>query len=197
MAESICITENDEVVLRKSQQKPAVEILSAFLRSVPALIRYGRTKIYEADTFYTPYRLEQYEVSETGEVYCLVCSYVSEDIAVFSEKRTGAACHTKEQISPAFRIRATRNESAVHDEIKNQMQLDHAIRKVLSGHHLNQVSTQTVFLPEQVYYANGKDTYVFAVDLFQEKVDFRNLSAIQERIASNYLNEHPELQKTG
>ena len=66
MAESICITENDEVVLRKSQQKPAVEILSAFLRSVPALIRYGRTKIYEADTFYTPYRLEQYEVSETG-----------------------------------------------------------------------------------------------------------------------------------
>ena len=54
-----------------------------------------------------------------------------------------------------------------------------------------------MFLPEQVYYANGKDTYVFAVDLFQEKVDFRNLSAIQEQIASNYLNEHPELQKTG
>ncbi len=193
MEESIRRAEKGEHVLRKLQRKPSVEILSAFLRSVPAFIRYGRTKIYEADTFYTPYRLEQYKVSETGEVYCLVCSYVSEDIAVFSEKHTGEVNHTNEQIPSEFQIQAMRSDRAVHDEIRNQMQLDHAIRKVLSGHHLDLIAAHPVFLPEQVFYARGKDTYIFAVDLFQEKVDFRNLAAIQKRIASNYLAMHPEL----
>ncbi|MDD6690369.1 MAG: hypothetical protein PUE63_00770 [Lachnospiraceae bacterium] len=193
MAESICRTKNEGIVLQKSQQKSSVEILSAFLRSVPALIRYGRTKIYEADTFYTPYRLEQYRISETGEVYCLICSYVSEDIAIFSEC-TGKIRQFSKHIPSEYRIHSIRSDRVVHDEIRNQMQLDHAIRKALSGYHLDQVAAHTVFLPEQVFYARGKDTYIFAVDLFQGKVDFRNLDAIQKRIASNFLAMHPDLR---
>ena len=62
--------------LQRKNPADGKEILAGFLRSLMAVARYGRTTIYEGDTYYIPYTMVTYLVEETKEQYRFLLFYV-------------------------------------------------------------------------------------------------------------------------
>ena len=58
-------------------------ILADFLKGFAAVTKYGRTVIYEGETYYLPYYMKTCQVEETGEKYGFLAGVLCEDISVF------------------------------------------------------------------------------------------------------------------
>ncbi len=186
----------EHTVLARKNGKDPIKILSAFLSTVPAILKYGRTRIYPDDTYYIPYRRKIFRVRETGEEFQFLCSCVSENIAVMalpgSSSGQNFALETRE-LPAGNLINATRSTEDTDREIQQQMQLDHTIRKVLRRCHLEESVADQVYIAEPTFCVRGKSDYIFLVDPVSEKVDFSNFDPVQKIIAQQYLQKHPEL----
>lgn len=186
----------ERIVLARKNGKEPVEILAAFLSTVPAILKYGRTTIYTDDTYYIPYRRKVFLVRETGEEFQLLCSCVSENIAVMA---LPGSCNGQNfsletiELPEENLVAATRSMEDTDREIQQQMQLDHTIRKVLRRCHLEESVADQVYIAEQTFCVHGKSDYIFLVDPVSEKVDLSNFDSVQKIIAQKYLQKHPEL----
>ncbi len=181
------------ILVRENGKDPAA-ILTAFLGTVPAIVRYGRTVIYADDVYYIPYRRKVFCVRETGEAFAFLCSCVSESIAVMAMPGSESGRNfTLEERETQDRYAAvpTRSTEEMDEEIRQQMQLDHTIRKVLRRYHLEETAVDLVYIAEPTFCVHGKSDYIFLVDPVLEKVDFSNYDAVQRIIARRYLEDHP------
>ena len=135
------------------QQKKEIdkkEILASFLRTIVAVARYGRTTIYEGDTYYVPYTIVSYQVEETKEIYRFITSEVSEDVAVFRQ-----------------------DEKKVIEMVETEADERYVVEGV-----------------------RGNEELLKEVDPLLQKVDFKNLSAVEERFAKNYMQSAVKLLYT-
>jgi hypothetical protein len=180
------------IVNEKAVREPK-EILTDFLRTLPAAVKFGRTVLFEGETVYLPYLFAAYEIVQTKEKYSFICSCTSNDIAVLSGQRfTGMSINRTDADADSI-IPAMRTESDVQDEIETQIKLDGQIRRAAKHYRLNLVSTERMYLRETVFYVKGRRNYIFAVDPLQGKVDFKNADAVNRHIAEIFVRQHPEV----
>lgn len=181
-------------VLTRENGKDPTKILAAFLSTVPAILKYGRTTIYADDVYYLPCRRKVFRVRETGEAFSFLCSCVSESIAVMAMPGNGSGPNLpleERNIPDDYAAAPSRSPEETDEEIRQQMQLDHTIRKMLRRYHLEETAADLVYIAEPTFCVRGKSDDIFLVDPVLEKVDFSNLDAVQRIIARRYLADHP------
>lgn len=181
-------------VLTRENGKDPTKILAAFLSTVPAILKYGRTTIYADDVYYLPCRRKVYRVRETGETFAFLCSCVSESIAVMGMPGNGSEPNftvEERDIPDGYAAAPSRSIEETDEEIRQQMQLDHTIRKVLRRYHLEETAEDLVYLAEPTFCIRGKSDDIFLVDPVLEKVDFSNFDAVQKIIVQRYLANPP------
>ena len=172
------------------QQKKEIdkkEILANFLRTIVAVARYGRTTIYEGDTYYVPYTIVSYQVEETKEIYRFITSEVSEDVAVFRQDEKKVIEMVETEADERYVVEGMRSNEELLEEVEKKIRLNKKMRKMFQKYHFELQEIKTVYLPEQTFYGRGKKDYLFLVDPLLQKVDFKNLSAVEERFAKNYM----------
>ena len=172
------------------QQKKKIdpkEILANFLRTILAVARYGRTTIYEGDIYYVPYTTVSYQVEETKEIYQFITSKVSEDVAVFKQDEKRSIEMVTMDADEHYIVDGTRGNEELLEEVEKKIRLNKKMRKMFQKYHFKLQEIKTVYLPEQTFYGRGKKDYLFLVDPLLQKVDFKNLSAVEERFAKNYI----------
>lgn len=177
-------------VLTRENGRDPTKILAAFLSTVPAILKYGRTTIYADDVYYLPCRRKVFRVRETGEAFAFLCSCVSESIAVMAMPGNGSGPNftvEERDIPDDYAAAPSRSLEETDEEIRQQMQLDHTIRKVLRRYHLEETAADLVYLAELTFCVRGKSDDIFLVDPVLEKVDFSNFEAVQRIIVQRYL----------
>ncbi|MFA6856484.1 MAG: hypothetical protein WCR31_04675 [Treponema sp.] len=182
------------IVNEKAGREP-LKILTDFMRTLPAVVKYGKTILYEGETVYLPYLSAVYEIVQTKEKYTFICSCTSRDIAVLSGQRLTEVSINRTDADDDSICPVSRTESDVLEEIETQIKLDPGIRKTAKNYHMNLISTGRVYLRETVFYAKGRKNYIFPVDPLQEKVDFQNAGAVNRHIAEIFVRQHPEILK--
>lgn len=175
--------------LRQTGGKMNREILADFLRTLIAVAKYGRTTIYDGEIYYLPYTMMKYKVKETGEVYTFIASEVSDDVSVYKEEENIRLVLAKEDARPEYVIEGKKNNSELLEEVGKKIQLNKKMRKTFQKYQFDLTEVKTVYLPEQTFYGRGKKEYLFLVDHFLQKVDFKNLLPVEEQFAKNYLKE--------
>lgn len=172
------------------QQKKEIdkkEILANFLRTIVAVAKYGRTTIYEGDIYYVPYTIVSYQVEETKEVYQFITSEVSEDVAVFKQDEKRSIEMVETEADKHYVVDGMRDNDELLEEVEKKIMLNKKMRKMFQKYHFELQEMKTIYLPEQTFYGRGKKDYLFLVDPLLQKVDFKNLSAVEERFAKNYM----------
>lgn len=177
-----------ECLIRKGAA-PQLEVLLNFLKSTAAMIKYGKTVVYEGETYYIPYYRQNYHVQETGETYVFLNSQLSDDIAVYKENGSVMTELIEEQVQDCYVLKGKKIEKDAKLEIQKKIKLNRKMRKTSVKYHLEEQPVSTVYLPEQTFYVKGKSNYLFLVDGFLGKVDYRHLEEVKRQFAQNYLNE--------
>ena len=175
--------------LQRKNPADGKEILAGFLRSLMAVARYGRTTIYEGDTYYIPYTMVTYLVEETKEQYRFLASEVSEDISVFREDEKNAIELISLETEEKYLVPGTKEETKLLEEVEKKIRLNKKMRKMFKRYHFTMIEIKTIYLPEQTFYGRGKKDNLFLVDQLLQKVDFKNLSSVETCFARNFLNE--------
>ncbi len=173
-------------MLRKDAEKP-LETLAGFLKKAAAVMKYGRTTIYEGDIYYLPYAMVEYRIEETKEVYVFLGSRISDDICVFRKDERAAVELLDEEADEAYILPPQKEEADVQEEVIRKIWLNRKMRKLYRKYHFEQAALRTVHLPEQAFYVKGKSEYLLLVDPLLEKVDYKHLSQVEKRFAENYL----------
>lgn len=170
--------------LKYAEHREGKEILADFLKTFAGVSRYGRCVIYEGDIYYIPYIMVSYILEETGETYVFLASRVSEDISVYkADERT---VFLKEaEVEERYLLKPERDRGTLLEYIKKKIQLNRRMRKIFSRYQIHLSTIEEVYLPEQTFYGKGKSEYLFLVDEFLQKVDFRNLQPVQYRFLKN------------
>lgn len=172
---------------------PPVEILANFMKTFGAVMKYGRATLYEGECYYIPYYIMTYRVEETGEEYAFLDSRLSEDISIFPAGESVAAKVERREVEACFLLEGRKTESEARQEIRKKIQMNKKLRKLSSRYHLTEQSMKAVYLPEQSFYAKGKSEYLFLVDGFLGKVDFKHLGEVEKRFAENYLENQNKM----
>lgn len=161
------------------------DILADFLKGFAAVTKYGRTIIYKGETYYLPYYMMTWQVEETGEKYGFLAGALCEDISVFRLDEKPEIDILPEEIPAEYVLTGEKKEEAVRDEISRKIRLNRRLRKMFARFHIRELSLQPVYLPEQTFYGRGKSTYLFLVDNFLRKVDFKHQEAVEKRFVEN------------
>ena len=151
-----------------------MEILANFLKTFGAVMKYGHTTLYEGDCYYIPYYMMTYQVEETGESYAFLNSQLSEDISMFPMGGSVSLKLEQKEVDACFLLNGEKEESEARQQIRKKLQMNRQLRKL-------------VYIQEQSFYAKGKSEYLFLVDGFLGKVDFKHLGAVERRFAENYI----------
>lgn len=173
--------------LIRDESTPQKEILADFLKGFAAVMKYGRTVIYEGESYYLPYYRLVYRIAETGEEYVFLNSRLSEEVSVFKENGSAPVSIRKTEAADCFVLEGKKEEEAARQEIEKKIRLNKKMRKMFLKYHLEEQAFTTVYLPEQTFYVKGKAEYLFLVDGFLGKVDYRHLEAVKRRFAANYM----------
>lgn len=173
--------------LFRENMTPPIEILANFLRSLAGVVKYGRTVIYDGERYFLPcYRLV-YRIRETGETYVFLDSGLSEEVSVFKENGSGAVTVRCEEVEDGFILEGHKTEEAARQEIEKKIRLNKKMRKMFLKYHFEEQELTTVYLPEDTFYVKGKEEYLFLVDGFLGKVDYRHLEEVKRRFAERYM----------
>lgn len=173
-------------LIRKDAEKP-LETLAGFLKKAAAVMKYGRTTIYEGDVYYLPYTMVEYRIEETKEVYIFLGSRISDDICVFrKDKRTPMELLDGET-DEAYILSPKKEETEVQEEVIRKIRLNRKMRKMYRKYHFEQAALRTVYLPEQAFYVKGRSKYLLLVDPLLGKIDYKHLDQIEKKFAENYL----------
>ena len=164
-----------------------MEILANFLKTFGAVMKYGHTTLYEGDCYYIPYYMMTYQVEETGESYAFLNSQLSEDISMFPMGGSVSLKLEQKEVDACFLLNGEKEESEARQQIRKKLQMNRKLRKLYSRYHLMEQSWKKVYIQEQSFYAKGKSEYLFLVDGFLGKVDFKHLGAVERRFAENYI----------
>lgn len=164
-----------------------MEILANFLKTFGAVMKYGHTTLYEGDCYYIPYYMMTYQVEETGESYAFLNSQLSEDISMFPMGGSVSLKLEQKEVDACFLLNGEKEESEARQQIRKKLQMNRQLRKLYSRYHLMEQSWKKVYIQEQIFYAKGKSEYLFLVDGFLGKVDFKHLGAVERRFAENYI----------
>ena len=178
-----------ECMIRKDAEKP-IETLAEFLRKFAAVVKYGRTTIYEGDVYYLPYTLVKYLIRETGETYLFLGSRLADDICVLKEDSGTAVEYLEAEAHPDYVLLPKKGEDIVREEVKRKISLNKKMRKIYARYHFEPTSLRTVYLPEQAFYVKGKSQYFLLVDPLLGKVDYKHLGEVEKRFAENYMAEN-------
>lgn len=174
-------------ILRSDGEAKPLQVLAEFLKKPVASIKYGKTVIYEGETYYIPYAMLTYQIKETKEQYVFLDSRISEDVLVFRQTYTDSV-KIQEQDADGSRILAgQRSDEVIRQEIQKKIIMNRKMRKLFKKLHFEEQKLQTVYLPEQSFYVKGKTEYLFLVDSLLEKVDYKHLRDVETRFAKNFL----------
>lgn len=173
--------------LQRENGRENREILADFLRTLIAVTKYGRTTIYDGDTYYIPYTMVSYHVQETNERYDFIASEISEDVSVYRQDQKNYLKLLTLEADEHYVLQGTRDSELLLEEVEKKIQLNKKMRKMFQKYHFELTTYKTIYLPEQTFYGRGKKDTLFLVDGFLQKVDFKNLPAVEKRFAENYL----------
>lgn len=165
----------------------ARDILADFLKSFAAVAKYGRSVIYEGEIYYIPYYMIAYVVKETGEKYGFLAGVLCEDISVFKLDRDAGIEIEQKEVDEAYVLCGTKEKEAVREEVSRKIKLNKRLRKMFMRFHMEEVSIQPVYLAEQTFYVKGKSTFLFLVDNFLRKVDFKHQGEVEKRFVKNCM----------
>lgn len=179
MMEIACISHKETV--------KAQDILADFLKSFAAVTKYGRTVIYEGDIYYIPYYMLTYRVEETGESYGFLAGMLCEDISVFKLDGDAGIEIDKKTVDETCVLRGEKTEEEVREEVYRKIKLNKRLRKMFRRFHMEEISIQPLYLAEQTFYVKGKSTFLFLVDSFLRKVDFKHLGEVKKRFVENCM----------
>ncbi len=160
-------------------------ILADFLKGFAAVTKYGRTVIYEGETYYLPYYMKTCQVEETGEKYGFLAGVLCEDISVFRLDDKAEIDILSEEVPAEYVLAGEKRKETIRAEISRKIRLNRRLRKMFTRFHIHELSLQPVYLPEQTFYGKGKSTYLFLVDSFLGKVDFKHQKAVEKRFVEN------------
>lgn len=163
----------------------ARDILADFLKSFAAVTKYGRTVIYEGEDYYLPYYLFTCQIEETGERYGFLAGVLCEDISVFKMGADADIEDSLREVPEACVLQGEKQREAVREEISRKIKLNKRLRKMSMRYHMRELSLEMVYLKEKAFYVKGKSTYLFLVDDFLRKVDFKHLEAVEKRFVEN------------
>lgn len=173
-------------MIRKDAERP-IETLAGFLKKTPAVMKYGRTTIYEGDVYYLPYTMVVYQIQETKETYIFLGSRLSDDICVFRKDERMTVEVLDQEADENGILLPGKEEEDVQEEVLRKIQLNKKMRKLYQTYHFRQTALGTVYLPEHAFYVKGKKEYLLLVDPLLGKVDYKHLEAVERRFAENYL----------
>lgn len=165
----------------------ARSILADFLKSFAAVTKYGRTVIYEGDTYYTPHYMFVYRVENTGEKYGFLAGMLCEDISVFRLDGDADIKIDPREVDGAYVLRGEKTKEAAREEVCRKIKLNKRLRKMFMRFHMEEISLQQVYLAEQTFYVKGKSTFLFLVDSFLRKVDFKHQGEVEKRFVKNCM----------
>lgn len=163
----------------------ARDILADFLKSFAAVTKYGRTVIYEGETYYIPYYMLTYQVEETGEKYGFLASALCEDLSVFKLDEKAEIEILQTEVPEQYVLQGKKTEETAREEVSRKIRLNRRLRKMFVRFHINECSLLPVCLPEQTFYVKGKSTNLFLVDDFLRKVDFKHQEVVGRRFVEN------------
>lgn len=178
-----------ECMVRKDAEKP-IETLAGFLKKFGAVVKYGRTTIYEGEMYYLPCTLVKYRIRETGETYIFLGSRLADDICVWKQDSRAAAEILEADAEPDHVLCPKKDEDMVREEVLRKIKLNKKMRKMYAKYHFQETGIHTVYLPEQTFYVQGKSQYLLLVDPLLGKVDYKHLSEVEKRFVQNCLAEN-------
>lgn len=175
--EITCISHKETVNAR--------DILADFLKSFAAVTKYGRTVIYDGEDYYLPYYLLACQIEETGERYGFLAGVLCEDISVFKMVEDTDIEDSLREVPEDYVLQGEKQKDAVREEISRKIRLNKRLRKMSVHYHMRELSLEMVYLREKTFYVKGKSMYLFLVDDFLRKVDFKHLGAVKKRFLEN------------
>ncbi|MDD3260816.1 MAG: hypothetical protein PHU79_02730 [Oscillospiraceae bacterium] len=173
-----------ECLTLKNAGEP-LQILADFLKTMVAVMKYGKTVIYRGEVFYIPCYLFTFEIPKTKEIYLILQSALCESTAFFSAK--SGACQEPQTCDQRCVLQFHKTQEKAAEEMKRKIQLNRKMRQMFRKYRPVQKSAACVYVPEHSFYVKGKQNHLFLVDPLLGKVDFANLPEAEARFAENYL----------
>lgn len=175
--------------LVRSDADAPLTVLAEFLKKPIAAMKYGKTVIYEGETYYIPYACLTYQIQETGEQYVFLDSRLSEDVSVFRQTDASPIREQEQEAGACRMLDGRKEDEIIRQEIQKKILMNRKMRKLFKKFHFEETQLRTVYLPEQTFYVKGKENYLFLVDNLLGKVDYKHLKDVEMLFADNYLKK--------
>ncbi|MCD8140010.1 MAG: hypothetical protein LUE17_09590 [Planctomycetaceae bacterium] len=168
--------------LERHGARDSLQVLADFLRTPLARLRYGQATIYTGDVYCLPYYAVTIRPPREREFCLFLGSALRDDVAVCRLDRA-MRLETRE-CDPGLVLEPRKDAPQVGREIAAKIKTNRRLRRAFGPGVTDGSPLRLLHVPTPSFLVRCRRYALFLVDPLTEKVDFRHLSAVEDRFVA-------------